>query len=100
VDSTDEFRSRHIQAVSVNVDSDDPFQLGVFHSAGHPDHADGTIVGGTHAVVVPVTSTPFGSPGRAEGGPTVPGGFSAGSLSFGVSGGRIARVNKPTVVSL
>jgi hypothetical protein len=99
VDSTDEFKSKHIQAVSVSVLSDEPDQFGVFHSAGHPDHADALIVGSDErGGGAPVNNTPCGSPGVADGGPTVAGGFEPGSLSFGISGsgGRIARVKSPT----
>ena len=44
VDSTDEFRSRHIQAVSVSVRQRRPVPVRGAHSAGQPDHGDGTIV--------------------------------------------------------
>jgi hypothetical protein len=103
VDITELFRSKHIQAVSVRVLSDVPDQFGVFHSAGQPDQADGRMMGGVHGgAEAPVTATPCGSPGAAEGGPTVAGGTDAGSLEFGISGsgGRIARVKSPTYQQL
>jgi hypothetical protein len=89
--------------VSVSVLSDEPDQFGVFHSAGHPDHADARIVGNDErGGGAPVNSTPCGSPGVAEGGPTVAGGTDAGSFEFGISGsgGRIARVKSPTYQQL
>jgi hypothetical protein len=85
--------------VSVSVLSDEPDQFGVFHSAGHPDHADARIVGNDDlGGGAPVNITPCGSPGVAEGGPTVAGGTDAGSFEFGISGsgGLIARMKRPT----
>jgi hypothetical protein len=84
--------------VSVRFERFDPDQFGVAHSAGHPDQADGRIVGGNHDDAVPVTWTPCGSPGVATFAPTVAGGTDAGSLEFGISGsgGLIARVKRPT----
>jgi len=75
-------------------------QYGVNQSDGHPDHADGTIVGGRQSGgSAPVSTTPCGSPGVAAGGPTVAGGTLAGSFSFGImSGGRIERrESQPTI---
>lgn len=90
VDRIDAFESRHAHAVSVN-DWTVLAQLGVAHSAGHPDHGATPTGGNPRAPnVSPVTSTPWGSPGTAVGGPTVPGAASAGVLSFGVSMSRNA----------
>src|SRR5580765_8568538 len=87
----------HIHAVSVRVCGiAPPDQFGTHQSSGHPDHADGVIRGGDQPTSSPVNITPAGSPGVADGGPTVAGGTSAGSLSFGTrSGGRIDLVNRP-----
>jgi hypothetical protein len=84
--------------VSVSVFGIWPPQNGGNQSAGHPDHADGVILGGDQSGASgPSNVTPCGSPGVAAGGPTVAGGTLAGSLSFGImSGGRIERENKPT----
>jgi hypothetical protein len=77
----------HIHAVSVSVCTLEPDQFGVLQPSGQPDHADGLILGGSHAGgSSPTTTTPLGSPGTAEGGPTVPGAASAGVLSFGIVG--------------
>lgn len=100
VDNSDEFKSRHIQAVSVKS-ATRLFHDGGHQSAGQPDHADGIIRGGDHpGPGVSSSVTPCGSPGVTNwSGPTVAGGFRAGSFGFGVmssgGGGRIARVNKP-----
>jgi hypothetical protein len=85
VASTREFRSRHIHAVSVNA-STRPYQFGVAHSAGHPDHGDGLIVERGHAPPGPssTNASPFGSPGVAAFAPTDAGGTTG--LSFGVTG--------------
>src|SRR5580765_8356605 len=96
VASSDALRSRHFQAMSVRLPPR-PFQFGVCHSPGHPDHADGRMVGGGMPGMPGSTCTPFGSPGLTFGGPTVPGAACAGVLSFGVSGGWMARVKKPNV---
>ena len=92
--NTDEFRSRHIQAVSVNDDRLVLCHAGGHHSAGHPDHGDGRIVvGGTDETPGPMSSTtPSGSPEAASGGPTLAGATPAGFV-FGVmsSGGRKLR---------
>jgi len=89
----------HIHAVSVS-DANCPPQFGVCHSAGHPDHADGLIVGKPGPAGPGSTkTTPSGSPGFTFGGPTVPGAAVTGSFPFGISGsgGRIARVNKRAI---
>src|SRR5262245_18384211 len=84
----------HIQAVSARSLTR-PFAQEVFQSAGHPDHADGTIVGGTHDVESTLSRvTPWGSPATAVGGPTVAGVTAAGSFAFGSDGGRIDLENQ------
>src|SRR4029077_20358212 len=89
-------RSRHFQAMSVRPEAR-PFQFGVAPSPGDPDHADGRMGGGGMPGMPGSTVTPFGSPGRASGGPTLAGGTPAG-VSFGVTGcgGPMARVKRPT----
>src|SRR4029077_5900567 len=101
VDRSDAFRSMHVHAVS----STGPlpvYQL-AFQSAGQPLQADGTIrvgpAGGTGGVASS-SVTPCGSPGLTLGGPTVPGVAVTGSFPFGISGGRIERVKRPTVQAL
>src|SRR5262245_11049508 len=89
----------HIQAVSVK-DCTWPPHDGGHHSAGHPDHADGMILGGGPPDIVSAsTMTPCGSPGLTSwSGPTVDGGTAAGSFGFGTmssGGGVIALENQP-----
>src|SRR4051812_24035512 len=90
-------RSTHVHAVSVSRAVCPP-QLGGHQSAGHPDHADGVIVGGPAGGASSGSMvSPCGSPGVRVGGPTVPGATVAGSLPLGSSsGGRIERENQPT----
>jgi len=76
----------HIQAVSTSGANRPEFHHGVNHSAGHPDHGIGGGIDGAPSPGSPETSrtTPWGSPGTAEGGPTVPGVAVVGSFGFGV----------------
>ena len=86
VASSELFRSRQVQAMSVSTSSC-PFHNGVGHSAGQPDHADGDRIDRGDGAPGPssINRTPFGSPGTAVVGPTVPGGCVAGSFALGVS---------------
>jgi hypothetical protein len=100
VDNTLALKSMHIQATSERGSWIPPIvQYGADHSAGHPDQGIGTIGGSWPAPGSgPSIVTPCGSPGTADGGPTVPGTDCAGVFGFGGIGsdavGRIALVNQ------
>src|SRR5262245_32265816 len=98
VASTLALRSRQAQAASVSCGTlPAPPHGGGHQSAGHPDQAEGRILGGgADGVSGPSRTTPLGSPGTAAGGPTVAGGTSSGGFGFGTtsSGGRIIRENR------
>ena len=96
--STDLLRSRQAQAVSVN-DWNRPHHDGVGHSAGHPDHGDGTTVDRGGGVPSEMSRTPSGSPGVAGGGPTVPGGCVAGSLALGTTPSSIRNAARSSVTA-
>ncbi len=80
-----EFLSRHAHAVSAKQLTPGPYQFGVAHVAGQPDHGDGYNDGNDlPSTPSSVISNPSGSPGVHVFGPTVFGGVSTGLLLLAV----------------